>query len=64
MSETNPSPRSQKHRAKGWISLGVVFLVAGLASVETYRLRKVDASTTLPMATLVSTAISRRVSYR
>lgn len=50
MSETNPSPRSQKHRAKGWISLGVVFLVAGLASVETYRLRKVDASTTLPMA--------------
>jgi HlyD family secretion protein len=50
MSETNPIPRSGKHRAKGWISLGVAFLLAGLASVETYRLRKVDASTTLPMA--------------
>jgi HlyD family secretion protein len=40
----------KKHRAKGWISLGVVFAVAGLASVETYRLRQVDASTSLPMA--------------
>lgn len=50
MSETNPIPRSRKHRAKGWISLGVVFAVAGLASVETYRLRQVSASTNLPMA--------------
>jgi HlyD family secretion protein len=40
----------KKHRAKGWISLGVVFAVAGMASVETYRLRQVDASTSLPMA--------------
>jgi HlyD family secretion protein len=40
----------KKHRARGWISLSVVFAVAGLASVETYRLRQVDASTSLPMA--------------
>jgi HlyD family secretion protein len=45
-----PATSSRKHRAKGWISLGVVFAVAGLASVETYRLRQVDASTNLPMA--------------
>jgi multidrug efflux pump subunit AcrA (membrane-fusion protein) len=45
-----PGPNSRKHRAKGWISLGVVFAVAGLAGVETYRLRQVDASTSLPMA--------------
>jgi HlyD family secretion protein len=50
MSETNPIRSSRKHRAKGWISLGVVFAVAGLASVETYRLRQVNASTSLPMA--------------
>jgi len=50
MSETNPIRSPKKHRAKGWISLGVVFAVAGLASVETYRLRQVDASTNLPMA--------------
>jgi multidrug efflux pump subunit AcrA (membrane-fusion protein) len=40
----------RKHRARGWITLGVIFLVAGLASVGTYRLKRVDASTTLPMA--------------
>ena len=39
-----------KHRAKGWISFGVIFLLAGLAGVETYRLRRVDAATSLPMA--------------
>lgn len=39
-----------KHHTRGWISLSVVFAVAGLASVETYRLRQVDASTSLPMA--------------
>ncbi len=50
MSETNPIRSSRKHRAKGWISLGVVFAVAGLASVETYRLSHVDAATSLPMA--------------
>jgi HlyD family secretion protein len=44
------SDASRKSRAKGWISFGAIFLLAGLASVETYRLRKVDASTTLPMA--------------
>src|SRR5271168_2685911 len=40
----------RKHRARGWISFGVIFLVAGLASVETYRLRQVNASTSLPTA--------------
>jgi HlyD family secretion protein len=50
MGETNLSPRSRKHRAKGWIGLGVVFAVAGLAGVETHRLRQVDAATSLPMA--------------
>ena len=51
MGETKPISRPVvgKHRARGWISL-VVFLVAGLASVETYRLKKVDAATTLPTA--------------
>jgi HlyD family secretion protein len=44
------SNASRKSRAKGWISFGAIFLLAGLASVETYRLRKVDAATTLPMA--------------
>jgi len=47
---TKPASASRKHRAKGWISLGVVFLVAGVAGVEAYRLRRADASTTLPMA--------------
>jgi len=50
MSETKPVPGSRKHRARGWISLAVVFAVAGLAGVETYRLRQVNASTSLPMA--------------
>lgn len=40
----------RKHHAKGWISFGVIFLVAGLASVETYHLRQVNASTSLPTA--------------
>jgi HlyD family secretion protein len=44
------SVSSRKHKAKGWITFGVIFLVAGLAGVGTYRLRRVDASTTLPMA--------------
>jgi HlyD family secretion protein len=53
MSAAEPRPSgsaSRKRRAKGWISFGVIFLVAGLASVETYRLRQVDTSTNLPMA--------------
>ncbi len=52
MSETKPAPpvSSRKHRAKGWISLSVVCLVAGLAGVGTYRMRQVSAATTLPMA--------------
>jgi HlyD family secretion protein len=52
MSEKGPVPAAnpRKQRGKGWVSLGVIFVVAGVASVETYRLRRVDASTTLPMA--------------
>jgi HlyD family secretion protein len=50
MSQKNSAANPRKHRAKGWISFGVIFLVAGLTSVETYRLRRVDASTNLPMA--------------
>jgi len=47
---TVPQPNRRRSRAKGWISLGAIFLVAGLASVEIYRLRRVSASTTLPTA--------------
>lgn len=50
MSVKNSAANSRKHRAKGWISLVVILLVAALAGVETYRLRRVDASTNLPMA--------------
>jgi len=41
---------SRRRRARGWISFGVILLVAALATVATYRLRPVNASTTLPMA--------------
>lgn len=52
MSDATPvsHPSSRKRRARGWISLSVVFLVAGLASVETYRLTRVTGAATLPMA--------------
>jgi len=40
----------KKRRAKGWISFGVILLVAAVATVAAYRLRPVNASTTLPMA--------------
>ncbi len=50
MSAIKAVPNSRKHRAKGWITFGVIFLVAGVASLGTYRLRKVDAATNLPMA--------------
>jgi HlyD family secretion protein len=40
----------KKGRAKGWISFGVILMVAAVASVAAYRLRPVAASTTLPMA--------------
>jgi HlyD family secretion protein len=50
MSETNPVSRARRKRAKKWISLGVIVLVAALAGVEAYRIRRVDAATNLPMA--------------
>ena len=52
MSDAKPvsQPNSRRRRTRGWISLSVVVLVAGLAGLETYRLRGVTAATTLPMA--------------
>ena len=41
---------SRKHRAKGWISFGVIFLVAGRGERRHLPLKHVEASTTLPMA--------------
>jgi len=43
-------PGFRPRRTRGWISLSVIVLVAGLAGFETYRLRGVTAATTLPMA--------------
>jgi HlyD family secretion protein len=40
----------KRGRAKGWISFGVILLVAAIATIGAYRLRPVAASTTLPMA--------------
>jgi multidrug efflux pump subunit AcrA (membrane-fusion protein) len=40
----------KKRRARRWIIFGVIVLVATIATVATYRLRPVNASTTLPMA--------------
>ena len=49
--KSNPAPHQpRKHRARGWISIGAVFVLAGLGTVGVFRLRRVDASTTLPMA--------------
>ena len=52
MSEAKPvsQPNSRGRRARGWVSLGVIFLVAGLATVQAYRLTRVTAAVTLPMA--------------
>ena len=51
MSEaTAPQTTRRRNRVKGWISLGAILLVAGIAGVETYRIRRVSASTTLPTA--------------
>jgi len=41
---------SKHKRAKRWISLGAVFLIAGLASAGVYRMRRSDSATNLPMA--------------
>ncbi|HEY6393141.1 MAG TPA: HlyD family efflux transporter periplasmic adaptor subunit [Bryobacteraceae bacterium] len=41
---------SESKRARRWISLTVVFLIAGLASAGVYRMRHSDSANNLPMA--------------